>query len=993
VRLIELTITAIGPFADTVSVDFERLGRGGLFLLEGPTGSGKSTIIDAITFALYGTTAGNSSLERLHSRAAPAGTVPVVDLVFEVPEGRFRISRSPTHERPKLRGDGITSSPASARLWLESDADVDRELKTARAREVDAEVLRLVGLTRDQFVQTVVLPQGEFSRFLCAKPNERAEVLKRLFVTETYDAITNELHGRRLAAIREREDAAHRVTTLAAVFTTAARLRAVDVTSISATDSSQLLGLATEAIGELSTHVESSERELATVARIREERERELDEAQRLDRARRRYTEATTALSRLEAERDEYDGWVRRMNLLSKVDSIIPFHHRLATARTEADQAREAWRQAAEPADLPLATTGDELTALLGTTLTLRATLTQFAALERGLAATVDEIETDRVRSVDLDRQVLERRAALASSRRRLDDLTERRHTLEARASDPERLRAELDRKQEHHDAAVELERLRIARDGLRADLTTAHQVAADAERHAAQLRSAYLDEIAGRLALELVDGDACPVCGSEDHPRPAPAPRSSVSRDELDAAEAAWSKAVTALRQTDGQVRHLDEKVAGAAAACGNATVEAARTELAAIRENLERATREASELGLVREELVELTSLIDDAQRTLSTGESELVALRERLRVGEEQLARTRAALDPHRGPNATVAEHLADIESHCRALESANRVLVAREKSEAALTGAEADYGTALDRAELESEDVVADLIDELNQLPDLRHRIGSHDARVAAACAILSDPEVARVADLDPPDVVGAGHRAQSARELHDRALALDQRFRDRLEAARVGAADIRQAVATLRKVEHRTSDVIRLAEVLSGGSPDNLLDLPLATYVLIDRFRAVVEAANERLQVMSDGRYLLEHHGDREDRARLAGLGLRVRDLQTDSIRDPRTLSGGETFYASLSLALGLADVVTAEAGGRSLGTLFIDEGFGGLDSDTLDQVMEEIEQLRTSDRVVGLVSHVRELKDRIPNRVEIRRLGQGRSEVRVVAPA
>lgn len=989
-KLIELTISAVGPFPEKVSIDFERLGRGGLFLLEGPTGSGKSTVIDAITFALYGTTAGNSSLERLHSRAAPVGTVPVVDLVFEVPEGRFRISRSPAHERPKLRGNGTTSSPASAKLWVE--AGVDRELRTARAREVDAEVFRLVGLTRDQFVQTVVLPQGEFSRFLCAKPNERAEVLKRLFATETYDAITDELHRRKQSATRERDRALGTVTARVAAFAATTRLGSAGAALDFAADPDYFLALATEVIREISDHVDASESGLKAVELAKDERDREHEEAQRVDRAWRRHTEATGALGRLETERGEYDNWVRRVNLLSQVNSIIPFHQRLIAARTEVAVAREAWRRAAEPADLPTATTGDELTALLGTALTLRATLTQSAMVERDLAATVAEIETDRLRAVDLARRVVERRAELESTRRQLGELTERRRRLETRASDLERLGAEADRLRERCDTAVKLERLRGERDGLRVELTTAHQAATIAEQHVARLRSAYLDEMAGRLALELVDGEACPVCGSDEHPRPAPAPRSSVSRDDLDATEAAWSTTVSALQEVDDQVRLVDEQVAGAAVACGNVTVEVARAELSAIRKDLAQATREASELGLASEQLVELVGLVDDTERKLSVEDSELAATRERIRVGEEQLVRTRAGLDPHRGSWASVAEHLVEIDRHCRSLEAAHRVLVTREKSESSLVGAETDFGSALNRAGLESEAIVTELIDELSQLPDLRRRISSHDDQMASARAILSDPEVARVAELDPPDVNEAANRAHSARDLHRRALSLNQRLRDRLEAAHAGTVEVRHAVAALRKVEHRTSDVIRLADVLSGSSPDNRLDMPLATYVLVDRFRAVAAAANERLQAMSDGRYLLEHHGDREDRARLAGLGLRVRDLQTDSIRDPRTLSGGETFYASLSLALGLADVVTAEAGGRSLGTLFIDEGFGGLDPNTLDQVMEEIEQLRTSDRVVGLVSHVRELKDRIPNRMEIRRLGQGTSEVRVVAP-
>lgn len=986
-RLIELNISAIGPFAGDVSINLELLGGGGLFLLEGPTGSGKSTVIDAITFALYGTTAGTSSLDRLHSRAAAASAVPTVDLVFEVPEGRYRVCRSPAHERSKLRGHGTTTSPASAKLWDESEPDP--KLRTARAREVDAELQRLIGLTRDQFVQTVVLPQGEFSRFLCSKPGDRAEVLKRLFATETYDALADELHRRKQTAVRERDRAWGAVTAKAAAFATSARLPGAENAACQAAEPDHLLALTVAAIGEISDHVALSERGLKALEQSWRDCDRELTEVQRIQRAYRRYAEAMGQLRQLESRRDEYAEWTRQAEVLIKVSTLGPLYDRLLVARADAEQAQADWQGVAVPTDLPPDITEAELNDLVEAELNHRAFLAQYAKIEIELQRAQEATESDRLLEADLDRRVTTHRGALESTRALRMDLTERQQSLELRARDLDRLREELNRTEARQSAAIELERLRAEWDSRRVELATAHQSASTAEQHVTRLRSAYLDEMASQLALELVDGNACPVCGSEDHPHPAPAPRISVSREELDAAETASSAAFEELRQADDLARQLEGRIADAAVACGGVAVETSEAELAAALVSLQRATEDVGELGHVRGKLGQMADEVDELEKNLSVDQAELVAIRAQIRVSEERLTTTVSELEPHRGSFATVGEYLTDVERRYRTLKVARDVLRAREKAELSLTRAEEDLGTAIRREGFASEEAVAQLIDRLDELPGLRQSMRSHEDGIASARAILSDPEVARVAGLDPPDTAEAEKRARLARGLHDGAFALNERWRERMKEARFAAVEVRKAVAAFRKVEQRTSDVIRLAEVLAGSSQANRLDMPLATYVLVDRFRAVVAAANERLQTMSDGRYMLEHHGEREDRARLAGLGLWIRDLQTDSIRGPRTLSGGETFYASLSLALGLADVVTAEAGGRSLGTLFIDEGFGGLDPDTLDQVMVEIERLRTADRVVGIVSHVAGLKDRIPNRMEIRRLGQGRSDVLV----
>ncbi|MDP3972476.1 MAG: SMC family ATPase [Candidatus Nanopelagicales bacterium] len=990
-RLVKLTVSAVGPFADEVTIDFARLGAAGIFLLEGPTGSGKSTIIDAITFALYGTTAGNSSLDRLQSQASPPGSVPTVDLVFDVPEGRFQVVRSPAHERPKRRGAGTTTSPASAKLWRSHPPQTEPTLITGRAKEVDTEVLRLIGLTHEQFVQTVVLPQGEFSRFLCAKPGDRAEVLKRLFATETYDAIADELHRRKQAAWREWEGAAKAVRDRASAFAAIARLGDDHAAAIFDAPSEYLFGLITESCAEISDQVSAAERELVAVKASLSASELALEEARRIERAWLRHAQATDQLRELDERKSEYDHWVRDADLLAKVDSAAPLYRRLLTVRGELNEARRAWRLIASSADVPEEIAPNALTESLTCQLTLCAALTEHARVERELGVARQRLAADRLTAQALVTRRDEHRTALESAREVRSELEERRQALDSRATDQEQLAKESNRAAERVDAAIRLEQLRAELDLERNKVKEASRAAEAATRHLADLHSAYRNNLAGQLAAELTTGEPCPVCGSAEHPHPAPAPEITVTAKELDAAETRSSAAHDALRRAAAELQRTDGEVNRAAIACGDVTAAVAREDLTNWRTKLDQAVRDADELAQVRESLIEVDTRIVDHEELLAVVDREQAAIQERIRIAEESLADTEAALTPHRQSWATIDERLAHVESHCRALETARETLTQRERAESSLIQRQADLQVVLDQAGLSSEETVADFIGRVGERAELRGRIRDYEDRAATARATLAEPEVAEASAGDRPDVAMAEDRTRRARDLHESALVIHRRWRERLVSAEAAANGARRAVAVLDRVERRTREIVRLAEIVAGNSPANLADMPLATYVLVDRFRAVVESANERLQKMSDGRYLLEHHGEREDRARRTGLGLRIRDLQTDSIRDPRTLSGGETFYASLSLALGLADVVTAEAGGRSLDTLFIDEGFGGLDPETLDQVMGEIENLRSGNRVVGLVSHVRELKERVPNRIEVRRLGSGRSALVVRA--
>jgi exonuclease SbcC len=273
---------------------------------------------------------------------------------------------------------------------------------------------------------------------------------------------------------------------------------------------------------------------------------------------------------------------------------------------------------------------------------------------------------------------------------------------------------------------------------------------------------------------------------------------------------------------------------------------------------------------------------------------------------------------------------------------------------------------------------------------DELARLLGQLAEHDRRVTEVAARLADPLLAEVDADDVTDLAPLAQARAAADEAAQEAQAGHARAEQRSTDAQTRSAAVGSAQAELAAVQARTAPVIRMADLVAASTGDNTKAMTLPTFVLLERFRDVVAAANQRLSVMSDGRYGLEPVVDKEGGKR-SGLGLLVRDNHTEKARHPTTLSGGETFYCSLALALGLADVVTAEAGGIDLGTLFVDEGFGTLDPDTLDQVVTVLAGLRSGGRTVGIVSHVAELRDRISERVEVRRTPDGSSTLEVVA--
>ncbi len=999
-RIHHLAIEAIGPFPGRHEVDIDELSAGGLFLLEGPTGSGKSTLIDAITFGLFGSLGSPERDDRLPSAHAP-GREPVIEVVFSTGAGLFRVRRTPAYERPKLRGQGTTRQNATAKLWrLATAADDAGEPIAASAQEVGTELQSIIGLTREQFSQTVVLPQGRFATFLRAKPAERAAVLQDVFGTSLYQQLEDQLAALARTTKRELESARQEVRT--AVRSLCDLLDEDDPAVAQLAEAEAELD--TAALAELATGVATragAAAEQATAAAA---------EAERLERA---------AQQRLDAERDLAQRLRTRTELLAEEAQLRELAPHVEEQRTRLAAARRAATVAGalreyERAEQQAADTRAEVERVC-------------AALAEGPDADLTELtEVGQLRSVveqlvgersglapqrDVEAGLPERRTKLtedeADAATRRTALGERESVLAQRPERRTRLVEALDHIRREALPIAEAKtllagRMRVLEAAQRAaelgGLLTAAQAgvtaAADAAQEAAatehRLRTAWIAGMAGELADKLVPGEPCAVCGGTEHPAPARRAEDHVAAEDVEDAQARreqaeqqLAKALEERGRLEAQMQAAEQESGGLGLAQAKEAVSEAEQELAGAEEAVRLAELREAELAAFQ---AETDQLRDEIAREAQA----LAVLTEQLRGREEQLAADELACRTAAGDCASVAERLALVEARLAAGQQLITAHEARYAAERQLTNATSARTEALTEADFPDPAAAVEAALTPEALEQLAAEVSAHEVAIGRVRAGLAVEPIAALTGTEEADPAAAKEVHERQRVALAEASAAAGRASDlaeRLDRARDVLDTVLSAHAATTEA---AAPVLRMGELATGGE-GNARSTTLSTYVLLRRFEDVVAAANDRLAVMSDGRYALMRIDGREGRSRKAGLGLRVRDHLTETSRDPHTLSGGETFYVSLCLALGLADVVTSEAGGIALDTLFVDEGFGSLDPHTLDGVLGELDRLQAGGRAVGIVSHVSELKDRIADRIEISRTPAGGSTLKVRA--
>ncbi|MEV0523103.1 SMC family ATPase [Streptomyces sp. NPDC050439] len=1017
-RLHRLRITAFGPFGTTQDIDFDDLSAAGLFLLHGPTGAGKTSVLDAVCYGLYGSVPGprqgSGQGVTLRSDHAQPGVRTEVCLELTVAGRRLEVTRQPPWERPKKRGTGTTMEKAQS--WLREYAAGEAESGAAwkdlsrSHQEIGEEITQLLGMSKEQFCQVVLLPQGDFARFLRADAEARGKLLGRLFDTRRFAAVEQRLAEQRReaeGAVREGDRElladAHRMQQAAGGGLDDAESPLPELSPGDPGLADSVLTWA--AVARTSARERHAVAECALMAAESAQAAagRHLDDVRELDRLQTRFAQARERAEVLQERAGEHRERLDRMERARKAERVAPaLGLRRATEeehrRASADETRARGQLPAAFADSGAA----------GLAAAARKAAEELGGLESARRAERRLAELGAQRT-SLEREERADDELLREAAGWLDGweatrtaLQERIESAQEAATRAEHLAGQLEPTQGRLDAARRRDRLTGAAAAAHERTLAARERATTAHEHWLALKEQRLTGIAAELAANLADGAPCAVCGATEHPAPAPRSAGHVDRATEESALAAYRQAEEARTQEERQLGEVRESLAAAtAAALGSSGTETAEEpeaasqgpfveQLAALVEELRRehteARSRASGLHAAREALAQAEREHD---RRVAARQEAVVraASRATLRDSmEREQGGLEAELTRARGASGSVAARAAQLERQAALLTEASEAARSADDTAQRLKDADARLADAAFRAGFDTpQDAAEALLDDAGHRA-LQHRVDAWQNEEAAVRSLLAEPDAAAAAEKPPADLTAAQEAAEHAdQRARAAASALDAATRRCAELDRLSersAAGARR-LAPLRADHDR---VARLAGLAAGTSADNERKMRLESYVLAARLEQVAAAATARLRRMSSGRYTLVHSDDRTGRGR-SGLGLHVVDAWTGRERDTSTLSGGETFFASLALALGLADVVTDEAGGVRLDTLFIDEGFGSLDDQTLDEVLDVLDSLRERDRSVGIVSHVADLRRRVHAQLEVEK-GRAGSVVR-----
>ncbi|TSE01970.1 SMC family ATPase [Skermania sp. ID1734] len=978
-RLHRLEVHAFGPFAGNVEVDFDALGADGLFLLHGDTGAGKTTVLDAIAFALYGTVPGSRrECKRLHSDLAAADAVPHVVLEATIAGRRLRISRHPEFQRPKRRGTGMRTENAKATLtWLDG-----RGQNLTRLNEIGDEVNRLLGMSADQFFQVVLLPQGEFARFLRSDNDDRERLLERLFDTERFGSAEQWLAQRRRESAAQLEGSRQAVQRLAAQASTAAGVEhppedSADQVLVWAQD---VLAGSRSAYATAETGLDEATSRAATASEALSEGRRIADLHRRAAHARAELAEYRATSAERQRLADELDTAQRAapiVAILAERDDVLA---RTGELRAAAQRyAAELTQLGAEP-DVLSCGSADELGRRID------------AAIERWIneAGRLDELIAAAARAQQLGGDLDSLSAQLAQLDTQVGTARIRRAQL------PADRRAVTDELQSAVQAAARVAALRMERDRAADILTAADEHAAVrpalaraldelAERRAAhldarelvlELRARRLAGMAAELAGELNDGEPCRVCGSVSHPAPAEQRETVVSAEAEELAASAEQRAAAAVDVAVGQVTELQRQVDVLENRCGGMDPVPAAARLANVAAELSVTEGAAARMTDLEARISELDAEDAALAASLLDSEARRSAVSEKIQLTQARLADAQAQLAQARGADGSASQRRERLRRLARCAAQWRDALAEARAAEAAANSIEAKLMAALAEQGFTDADTARAAIRSAEFTKNGRSRLQIAEEQRIRAAATLAEPDIIEALTVPEPNVDGLERVHAEAAERLRSAIATRAEAARRLRETDDIVTQLWAAVDRLLPQQKRHEELADLADTVAGRG-QNSRRMSLRSYVLAARLEEVAIAASARLERMSAGRYEFVHSDAAGPRGKRGGLGLDIRDDYTGAVRPAKTLSGGETFLASLALALGLADVVSAESGGLVLDTMFIDEGFGSLDSDTLDAVMGVLDELRAGGRVVGIVSHVDELRQRIPSRLHV----------------
>lgn len=1015
-RPIRLSLTAFGPFRHRELIDFLDFGRHALFLINGPTGSGKTILLDAICFALYGqTTGGEREGRQLRSDHAAPDVLCEVDFTFVLGHQTYRILRQPDQERPKKRGKGLLLEPARADFWRIEDDGHETVLSSRKVQEANAAIEARLGLNAEQFRQVIVLPQGHFRQLLLAGSLEREAIFSRLFQTHRYKRLEEKL-AERASAIQQQ---ARELDTICQ-----------GILSVSGHQSPEDAGAE---LAQLLPRQQALEQQQHTLEQALRRQEQTLHEARRQQQAWLRLEETRLQLQQLENRQAEMDRQQNRLQLARQAEKLAPLQREQQHSQTryqqgldtcqEREQALqqaqtrhyvvEARYQERKSSHLPRLETLQQQSLQLNSLLPRMQALAQAEAACQELQRQAGQLAQDEAH---LQQQFNSRQQQQDTLLARQQELQHYRQALGELTMEADRQSARLQLQQEYEHQQARWHTLEQQLQAAQAQRIEREQ----ALQQARQLRLAteirWHQGQALLLARQLQAGLPCPVCGSLEHPAPAQAEVQPPGEQALEQARSTEQAAQASIRQLEHQLARQ-------------------QGEWQELQQRLDDIRPRLSEPARDSQQLARSLATLQQRMATLERELQQLAGLAPQLQTLEQELGAIRQLLEPLQQESHDCRQQLAIAQAHHQqlldSLPADCRTAAALEQ---AIRQAGSEHGQleqALQQAEQDWRDGQAGVREQQTLLQEAQRHLQQvtqeqenrsrcwQEALQASAFASPQDWEQARLDDDEcqrlAADIEQHGReRMQLHTLLRERAAqvteqewpalsALEQeqtRLQDSLQQGGHALQQLQSRTGQLRQALERHADQVQqqqalqqqytlvgtLAELATGK---NAHKISLQRFVLSVLLDDVLLAASTRFQHMSKGRYELIRKETRSKGNRAAGLDLQVADAWTGRERDVATLSGGESFMAALALALGMSDVIQGYAGGMRLETLFIDEGFGSLDEESLELAIRVLGELRDGGRMVGIISHVAELKAQIPQRLDVIP-GRAGSRVRVV---
>ncbi|GGI75577.1 AAA family ATPase [Shewanella gelidii] len=1015
---LSLTMSAFGPFAAKQTVDFTKLGENPLFLINGPTGAGKTTLLDAICFALYGKTTGDEREgSQMRCDMADDALLTEIEFSFILSGNIYRIRRVPEQPRAKKSGEGYTVQKPEAQLYCGNIQGQESLLVAAKVSEATAEIESLTGLDVDQFRQVMVLPQGKFRQLLMADSKEREKIFSQLFQTHIYRRIEDKLKQQSSQIRKLVEEKRNR------------RAGVLQSTELASDE------VLTAELQQLSKQVDEIEQQKDNVASCLVKLHQEFEQAQQLDTDFKKLAALKLEFKVLYEQEQHIELLQQQVSLGQQAATLAPLlvskqqreQECLAAqqvsqqAQTQLEKALKSLEQShsrqpqmaeAEVEQAQCAVQLEQLEGLKPQFLIVQRQQEKLKGVNKQLHE--KQIEIDQLSS-ELKRVLSNRQAGqgqlieLKQQASALLDIQQRQSELQRISEQFQQWRAKSIEVSEHRKQLSELKEQGIK----------IKQQRADSQQFLHQVQFRWHAGQAAKLAAELKHGEPCAVCGSLEHPAPAIAELQIPTEQELEAAQAKLTQNQERYTQAQSDYRNIRQRAEEALVQCeqqrdlighyAESSLEQIQQEQQHLALEFTKAKDAQQQWEQVNSQIEQWLSQEQTLQNNLETQRAQLHAEKEQVNHLQGQLQQLHQALpsdlasvDAFNQRTQGIQQHLVKLndklqkmrQSHLDAEKSAEAAKasvavtqVSLVQANDALTKAAALLTEHLLKSAFEDELQLTAAYLKEEQMSQLRQKVDVYQQQKLSLSAQI-EPLAQRLENRESPKLATLKEHISSYEVQQQDILQCWQERSGRLTHLQQTLKQLDMLDGELIKLEQEYSVIGTLSDVANGVTANKVSLQRFVLSVLLDD---VLIEASQRLQMMSKGRYRLLRKEERAKGNKASGLELEVEDAYTSKVRPVATLSGGESFMAALAMALGLSEVVQAYAGGIKLDTLFIDEGFGSLDQDSLELAIRTLMDLQSSGRMIGVISHVSEMKEQLTTRLDILKSSTG-SEIRHVLP-